>query len=134
MSYQLKDYLNSINYTKEKLMDSEDEMWEKKYPMFIVHRILSGFEDCIFLINEMNCRNHIDNKLKYDFLLNSIRPKKRFAKWSKPEQNDDLDIVSEFYNYSLPKARQALNLLNENQLRVIRESMTKGIKDNDNNR
>ena len=48
MSYQLKDYLNSINYTKEKLMDSEDEMWEKKYPMFIVHRILSGLKIVYF--------------------------------------------------------------------------------------
>mgnify|MGYP003661033390 FL=1 len=30
--YELKDYLNAINYTKEALMDTEDEIWEKKYP------------------------------------------------------------------------------------------------------
>ena len=38
--YELKDYLNAINYTKEKLLDSEDEMWEKKYAPFIVINLL----------------------------------------------------------------------------------------------
>ena len=104
------------------------------YSPFLTNLGFSQRQDSVLYANEMNKYTGLDNKLQYEFLLNSIRPKKRFAKWSKPEQNDDLDIVSEFYNYSLPKARQALNLLNENQLRVIRESMTKGIKDNDNNR
>ena len=111
-----------------------DELAERSYSPNITNRTLSYFTDTLLYANEMNKYSSLDNRLQYEFLLNSIRPKKRFAKWSKPEQNDDLDIVSEFYNYSLPKARQALTLLNENQLRVIREKMTKGIKDNDNNR
>ena len=36
--YELKEYLNAINYSKEKLMDGEDEMWEKKYPAFIINK------------------------------------------------------------------------------------------------
>ncbi len=35
--YELKDYLNAINYTKEPLLDTEDEQWEKKYFPFIVN-------------------------------------------------------------------------------------------------
>ena len=30
MAYELKDYLKAINYTKEPLLDTEDEQWEKK--------------------------------------------------------------------------------------------------------
>jgi len=126
MSYQLKDYLNSINYTKEKLMDSEDEMWEKKYPMFIVHRILSGFEDCIFLINEMNCRNHIDNKLKYDFLQNSIRKRKRFSQMVKSDKIKDIDSVKEYYGYSNDKAKEALKILRPEQIQKIKENLKTG--------
>ena len=37
MSYELKEYLKAINTSKEKLMDSEDEQWEKKYPASIVY-------------------------------------------------------------------------------------------------
>ena len=52
--YDLKDYLNSINYTKENLLDSEDEMGEGKYPPFIVNRCLSGSQDTLMLVNEIN--------------------------------------------------------------------------------
>ena len=54
MTYELKDYLNAINYTKEPLMDSEDEDWEKKYPSYIVNKCLFPFPDTILLVNEMN--------------------------------------------------------------------------------
>ena len=84
--------------------------------------------------NEMNRLHHLDNKLQYEFLLNSIRPKKRFAKWHKPEQDDDVQVVSEFYNYSLPKAKQVLSILSAEQLRIIREKITLGVKDNEHNR
>ena len=121
MSYQLKDYLNSINYTKEKLMDSEDEMWEKKYPMFIVHRILSGFEDCIFLINEMNCRNHIDNKLKYDFLLNRLRKRKRFSQRVKSDTITDKDSVNEYSGYRNEQAKKARTIIRPEQQETTKE-------------
>ena len=54
MSYELKEYLNAINFTKKNVMDSEDKMWIKKYPAFIVNKILSGFQDTLMLVNEMN--------------------------------------------------------------------------------
>ena len=60
MSYELKEYLNAINYKKENLMDSEDEMWEKKYPAFIVNKCLAPFSDTIMLVNEMNMNHHLD--------------------------------------------------------------------------
>ena len=126
---ELKDWLNSINFNKEDLSEHI-----KDYPPYIVNRCLSGHMDCVMYANEMNKLSHLDSKLQYEFLLNSIRPKKRFAKWHKPEQDDDIEVVSEFYNYSLPKARQVLSILSDNQLRTIREKMTQGIKDNEHNR
>ena len=55
MAYELKEYLNSINFNKNNLMDGEDDMYEKKYSPFIVNKCLSGFEDTIMLVNEINC-------------------------------------------------------------------------------
>ena len=80
--YELKEYLNAINYTKEKLMDTGDEVWEKKYPSFIINKCLLDTET-IQLTNEMNIKHHLDNKLQFDFLLNSLRPRKRFNPWLK---------------------------------------------------
>ena len=51
--YELKEYLNAINFTKKDLMKSEDDLWKKKYPAFIVNKMLSGFSDTVMLVNEM---------------------------------------------------------------------------------
>ena len=66
--YELKEYLKSINTTKQNLMDSDDKAWERKYPSFIINKCLAPFNDTIMLINEMNKHCHLDNKLQYDFL------------------------------------------------------------------
>ena len=81
MSYELKEYLNAINYEKKNLLDTDDEMWEKKYPAFIINKCLAPFPDTIMLVNEMNKHHHLDKKLQFDFLLNSIRTRKRYIPW-----------------------------------------------------
>ena len=79
MAYELKDYLKAINKTKEKLMDTNDAMWEKRYAPFIVNKCLAPFPDTIHLVNEMSMHNHLDSKLQFDFLLNSLRSRDRYT-------------------------------------------------------
>ena len=124
--YELKDYLNAINHTKERLMDTEDEEWEKKYPPFIVNKCLSGFQDTLMLVNEINQHPHLDKKLQFDFLINSIRPRKRFTPWVKAEKLDDLEYVKEFYGYNNEKARIALSILNDEHIATIKRKLNKG--------
>ena len=126
MTYELKDYLNAINYTKEPLMDSEDEDWEKKYPSYIVNKCLFPFPDTILLVNEMNRLHHLDKKLQFDFLLNSLRPRKRYTPWMKAKKLENLEFVKEYYGYSNEKARAALELLDEKQISAIKEKLYKG--------
>ena len=83
--YELKEYLKSINLTKQNLMDSEDKVWERRYPSFIINKCLAPFNDTILLVNEMNHHNHLDNKMQYDFLLNSVKPRKRFSPWARKD-------------------------------------------------
>ena len=47
--YELKDYLNAINFSKEKLLDTDDVTWEKKYPPFIINRCLSMHWDTVII-------------------------------------------------------------------------------------
>ena len=126
--YELKDYLNAINHTKEKLLDSEDEMWEKKYAPFIVNKCVAPFQDTIMLVNEINQRHHLDKKLQFDFLLNSLRTRKRFTPWAKASKNKNLDIIKEYYGYSNEKAKSALDILNDEQIKTIKDSLSKGGK------
>ena len=50
MAYELKEYLNSINFNKNNLMDGEDDMYEKKYSPFIVNKCLAPHNDCVLLV------------------------------------------------------------------------------------
>lgn len=118
------DYLNSINSTKKDLMD--DPLNEKHYVSFVVNRSLSYFNDTVLLANEMNRYHHLDEKLQYHFLLNIIRKRKRFSKWVKPEVENDIELVKEYYGYSNDKARQVLSLLSPEQLTIIRNKVSKG--------
>ena len=124
--YELKDYLNAINHTKEKLLDSEDEMWEKKYAPFIVNKCVAPFQDTIMLVNEINQRHHLDKKLQFDFLLNSLRTRKRFTPWAKASKNKNLDIIKEYYGYNNEKAEEALKILDDEQIDYIKNKLNKG--------
>ncbi len=126
MTYELKDYLKAINETKEPLMDTDDEMWEKKYPAFIVNKCLAPFPDTIFLVNEMNINHHLDKKLQFDFLLNSLRTRKRYTPWMKASKQKNLEYVKEYYGYNNEKAKSALKLLNDEQIKTIKDSLNKG--------
>jgi len=120
------DYVNSINYTKKNIMVDEES--EKQYNSYIINHSLSYFQDTILLANEMNRYHHLDNKLKYSFLINMVRKRKRFSKWMKPVQSDDLEAVKAYYGYSNDKARQALTLLDNTQLTELKKRMYKGGK------
>ena len=126
--YELKDYLNSINYTKEQLLDSEDEQWEKKYPPFIINKCVAPFPDTILLVNELNQLHHVDKKLQYDFLLNSLRSRKRYTPWMQAKKLKNLEYVKEFYGYNNEKAKIALDILTDEQISAIKQKMIKGGK------
>ena len=128
MTYELKDYLKSINKTKENLMDNDDELWVKKYPPFIINKCLAPFPDTVHLVNEMNVNHHLDSKLQYDFLLNSLRPRERYTPWLKAKKIKNLEYVKEYYGYSNEKAKVALDILSDEQIETIKNSLSKGGK------
>lgn len=118
------DYIDAINSTKEKMI--VDEATEKAYVPFFTNRALSYFPDTVFYANEMNCNPNLDKKLQFDYLINSIRKAKRYSKWAKKKENDDISIVQEYYGYSYEKAKAALSILNKEQLATIRKRLEKG--------
>ncbi len=120
------DFINSIHYTKENLV--VDEWSEKQYNPYIINKGLSYGHDTVIPANEMNSRPHLDKILQFHFLINIIRPKKRFNKWIKAEKIDDLETVKEYYGYSTEKAKQILPLLNDSIIEEMRTRITKGGK------
>ena len=123
---ELKEYLNAINHTKERLLDSEDEEWEKRYPPFIINKCVYPFQDTIMLVNEINQLPHLDKKLQFDFLLNSVRSRRRFSPWLKASRIEDVEYVKQYYGYSNAKAKQALDILTDEQISTLKHKLRKG--------
>ena len=125
--YELKDYLNAINFSKEKLLDTDDTEWTKKYPPFVINKCLSMFYDCIAQANEMNGYHFLDKDVQFNFFINSIRKKKRFGgKWLKQNVLKDIEYVKEYYDYSNERAREAVSILTKEQIELIQVSIDKG--------
>ena len=125
--YELKDYLNAINFTKENLLDTEDKTWTKKYPPFIINKCLSMHYDTLAAANEMNGYHFLDKKVQFDFYINSIRKTKRFGgKWLSQAKLKNLEYVKEYYGYSNEKAKEALSILTDKQIEDIKISLSKG--------
>ena len=123
--HELKDWLNSVNFTKEDLtVDDPDTI--KDYTPYIVNRCLSGHFDTVLYANEMNLHNHLDKDMQYQFFLNSLRKRKRFSPWLRKDKVENLNIIKKYYGYSNEKALQALRLLTNEQLDYIKKRLETG--------
>jgi len=118
------DFVNAIHYTKESLI--VDEWSEKQYNGFLVNKALSFGADTVIAANEMNSRPHLEKRLQFDFLINIVRPRKRFNKWLKAEKIEDLELVKQYHHYNTDKALQALRILTPEQLITIKEKLNTG--------
>ena len=118
------EFVNAINSTKLDILS--DPTLERLYSPYMVNKALSYFPDTMLYANEMNRNSHIDSKLQFHFFLNSIRPAKRFAKWVKKQNDNDLTAVMEYYGYSPEKAKSALSILSSDQVITIKQKLEKG--------
>ena len=122
---ELKDWLNSINFTKENLVEEDPDVI-KDYAPYIINRCLSGNLDCILFVNEMNKYSFIDKDMQYSFYLNTLRKKKRFSPWLRKDKVTDLEIIKQYYGYSNEKASQALKILTPEQISYIKQRLDTG--------
>jgi len=117
------DVINDISLKKARLITGENE---KDYNPFLTNRGFSYFPDTIFHAQEMNMLHHLDKKLQYEYLFNIIRKSKRFSKWSKKDNSKDVDAIIEYFSYSRKKAEEALSILSQEQVKIIKKKLERG--------
>ncbi len=123
MAIELKDWLNSITFTKEDLSEHISE-----YPAFIVKRILGSDKSLCALVNELNKQTTMPPIMQYKFLLYAVPKRKRFNPYLRKEKNEDLQLIKEYYNVSTEKAKDYLAILEIEQIQEIKRHLFKGGK------
>ena len=127
MKVELKEWLNSINFSKTNLTDEDPDII-KDYAPYVINRCLSGHLDCILFANEMNKYHFLDKDMQYTFYLNTLRKKKRFSPWLRKDKIEDLESVKQYYGYSNEKAYQVLKILSNEQIDYIKQRLEIGGK------
>jgi|TARA_Y100000114_G_C11499834_1_gene203874 hypothetical protein len=118
------EFIKSINETKKDIM--VDDVSEKGYNPFIINRNFSHFNDTVLYANEMNRYHHLDHRLQFDFFINIIKKKKRWSKWIKPQDINNLELIKQHYGYSNDKAKSVLQLFNNEQIEELKRKGLKG--------
>lgn len=119
------DFVNAINSPQKPNLIT-DPYIEKEYVPYVVNKALSYHADSVMYANAMNLHNFLPNRLQNDYLLNSLRPAKRFAKWVKKFDSNELEMVKTYYGYNTKKAREALQLLTPAQIIIIKNYLQEG--------
>ena len=120
------EYIKSINESKKDIM--VDDVSEKGYNPFIINRNFSFFNDTVLYANEMNRFHHLDHRLQFDFFINIIKKKKRWSKWVKPQDVENLELIKQHYGYSNEKAKSVLELFSNENIEELKRKGFKGGK------
>lgn len=124
MSLTLWELVDSISETKEDR--SADEGFEKAYVPFVVNRHLAYFPDTVLHANEVNRRHSLSPVLQYQYLLNTVRQRKRRTKWAKKQEDADVACLMGWYGVNSAKAKQIKDILSVFVMDTIRKKMKTG--------
>jgi len=120
------DILKVLSHTKKYM--EKDQEFRDAYVPFLINKGLSLSADTVLLANEMNLRSHIPVEWQFDYLFYTVKPRARYEKWPKKvAENENLELIKQFYGYNTSKAKMALSLLDDSQIRTIKEYSKGGI-------
>lgn len=122
------DYINAVSHTKKDLMTGteNDQLAEKGYDSWLTNKTFSNFPDTILHANDINLLWHLDNKPQFYYYINILRPRKRFKKWLKKEENGNIELICNAYQCSKRVAKQYLNILSSEQITLLKKEQEKG--------
>lgn len=121
---KLFDYYNAMTQKSEIDLSNIDD--NKSFSSFVLIRFLSQNQGDTLVANEINSRPHMDNRLKMDFFINTLRKRYRKASGFKYQIPQDIELIMEFYNYSQSKAKEIRSLFNDEDMDKLRLLTNKG--------
>ena len=116
----LFDYIGTINNKDKYLGDTLSG-----YNSYIANRALSNYKDCSLIVSEANKFPFINEKAHYDYFYYKLKKSKRFSKWYKRIDPENLDMIKQYFGLSTRKAEEAIKVLSDNDLDKIKYLMGK---------
>jgi len=121
-------YENSIMSNKIYIDVDQPQEFPYSKHRFVVARSLSNYIDTLSVADDINMMSNIDDKLHYDYMYYSVRKGKRFFKKDKSSQKKTTNfiLIQKHYKYNDQRTKEALKLLTDEQIDIIRKQEEKG--------
>lgn len=113
------DYVSDISSDKNNIW--EDGSSEREYSPYLTNRAFSYHVDTIIDANLMNQMAHLPSKLQFLYFFNMVRPKRRFAKWSKKDDSITLKAVQAYFQINAKRAQEYVKNLCDEDKRTLTE-------------
>jgi Bacteriophage clamp loader A subunit len=117
------DFVKDISENKKDILDEENE---KYYKPWTINRYLSMHPTTVMFANEMNLRPMLSKRMQYDYYMQAIRKERRFFKYAKEEEIDNIEMVKEYFGYGKNKAKDVMKLLSDEDIAYIKQRLYKG--------
>lgn len=112
------DFVKAVN---EKQEVEWNDITEKEYSPWIVNRAFSFMSDTLLHANLMNQNAFLPKKMQFDFFYYGIPKGRRFGKWQKKDKPEaDVELLKKYYCINNLRAEEALAILTDEQLTIIR--------------
>lgn len=117
------DFLKDLAEQKKDILSEENE---SQYSPYMINRFMSMNQTTIMYANEMNTRHFLPKRLQYDYYLHSLKKERRFFKYVKEDEQDNLDLIKEYFGYSKSRAKEALSILSDDDIEYMKNKLNKG--------
>jgi len=118
------DIVKDLSFEKKNIVRNNDAI--NLYEPYLINKAFSYFKDTIMYANEMNHYADLPSILQNDYYINNLRPAKRFSKWHKKIEDEDISAIQEYYKVGHTKAYEYKKILSKEQLAAIKERIIKG--------
>jgi len=96
------------------------------YEPFLVNRAFSLSEDSALAASLMNLRGHLDADIQASFYIHALRPRRRFEKWPKSLEQDDVATIAKYYGMGRREATLHARLHTAEQITAMKEVLKLG--------
>lgn len=120
------DILNDINGFQKDLRSNDG--FTSAYEPFMINRYMSLYPDTIEVANTVNTTLSIlDKEIQYHFYLIMIKGRtKRFEKYEKSSISDNAKLISKYYNISINRAEEIVDLHTDDDISFMKEYFETG--------
>lgn len=123
MKTSLFDFLNDVSQLKQNILTEDNE---NELSTYMLNRFLSMNITTIMYSNEMNKLPSLPKRMVYDYYLYALKKQKRHFKYIKHKNQDEIDLIKEYYGYSEQLSKQIVKLFDEKDFIYMKNKLKKG--------